>query len=168
MNLDALRARHRRDIAEHQMIARQHAQTLEHLEISARAFEQFGNEDALTGLTNQRGFELVTTTVLESGMQSPHVLALIGIDQFANHDSDTLARLAGGEFAILLRGIGEDGAVRVCARIRDAVARHEWEEIVPGLAMNLRMDTAALQPGGKLDALARRAAANRDTDEALA
>ena len=121
-------------------------------EISHRA-----SHDELTGLVNRREFELRLERVLEAAHNdhSEHVLCFMDLDQFkvvndsCGHaagdvllgqiadlfrqhlrETDTLARIGGDEFGLLLEHCGLDQAKRVVNILRDAVAeyRFAWDD----------------------------------------
>jgi len=109
--------------------------------------------DSLTGLSNRRAFESRLKRAVASAAQqgARHALLYLDLDRFkAVNDSgghvagdellrqlaaslrrqlrehDTLARLGGDEFAVLLESCTPGQAAVVAAKLRDAVAAHEF------------------------------------------
>ena len=112
--------------------------------------------DALSGCLNRRGFEQELTRAVARAARAGSSVALLGIDidhfkdvndNFghlvgdgairevgsvllgAGRTGDVVARLGGDEFMMLLPDTGEDGAVQLAARIRDAFRERAWESI---------------------------------------
>jgi diguanylate cyclase (GGDEF)-like protein/PAS domain S-box-containing protein len=121
-------------------------------EISHRA-----SHDELTGLVNRREFELRLARVLETAhtAHTEHALCFLDLDQFkvvndsCGHaagdvllgqvadlfrqhlrERDTLARVGGDEFGLLLEHCGLEQAKRVANALRNAVAEYRfvWED----------------------------------------
>lgn len=122
-----------------------------------KALDYQATHDALTGLTNRRGFEIALQMALADEGREPNILCFINLDRFkvvndtAGHvagdallrecagvighqirDDDVLARLGGDEFGLLLRHCpvvrAQDIADRLIAAL-DAI-RFDWEEAV--------------------------------------
>jgi diguanylate cyclase (GGDEF)-like protein/putative nucleotidyltransferase with HDIG domain len=123
--------------------------------------------DVLTGALNRRGFEDLIDTELERSRRSGRPLSLIAgdLDHFKSvNDSfghaggdralrraaevlktskrriDTLARIGGEEFAILLPETDEHGAYVMAERLRDAIAE-EFKERPEALTMSFGVST---------------------------
>jgi diguanylate cyclase (GGDEF)-like protein len=106
--------------------------------------------DALTGLTNHRGFQEILAAELERARRAgrPVALVTLDLDNFKEvndshghpygdevlravgdslarvvRDTDTAARVGGEEFALLLPGTDSEGAYRIAERAREAVAQ---------------------------------------------
>ena len=113
--------------------------------------------DALTGLTNRRGFELALQMALAAEGGETNILCFINLDRFkvvndtAGHvagdallrecagvighqirDDDVLARMGGDEFGLLLRHCPLDRARRIAERLIEALdaIRFSWEDAV--------------------------------------
>ncbi len=57
--------------------------------------------------------------------------------------SDTPVRFGGEEFAILLRHLGEDGALHMAERVRRTIEAFDWTTIAPKLAVTVSVGVAA-------------------------
>ncbi|MGB2247473.1 MAG: EAL domain-containing protein [Alcanivorax sediminis] len=122
-----------------------------------KALDFHTTHDALTGLTNRRGFELALQMALSEEGREPNILCFINLDRFkvvndtAGHvagdallrecasvighqirDDDVLARLGGDEFGLLLRHCPVERARLIAERLIDALdtIRFSWEEAV--------------------------------------
>lgn len=110
--------------------------------------------DELTGLYNRRHMMTLMDEEIAHARNHPDepmALAIIDVDHFKkiNDDighlagdavlkqlakvldeqvrvDDTLARIGGEEFAVVMPGTGLDGALEVCERLRDAVANNDF------------------------------------------
>ncbi len=114
-----------------------------------RTLRHAATHDALTGLSNRRDFAGALRRAFREcqGSGQPLALVMIDIDRFKQiNDSlghrvgdlvlralaarlndgfrnvDTIARVGGEEFAVILRGLGRDGAYQVADRVRAAIA----------------------------------------------
>lgn len=113
------------------------------------------NHDELTGLVNRRAFEQRLTRVVESVSASPtdsHVLCFLDLDRFkivndtSGHaagdkllrevssliqsllrERDTLARIGGDEFAILLEHCPESRALAIANTVRERIAEYHFQ-----------------------------------------
>lgn len=117
---------------------------------------QVAHTDALTGLPNRRGFDLALEAQLRLAEQEARQFALCvldlknfklvndtyghaagdevlgmiaGIMRSNARETDTVSRWGGDEFSVLLPGAGNDLAVQVASRIRDAVAGLNFRSI---------------------------------------
>jgi diguanylate cyclase (GGDEF)-like protein/PAS domain S-box-containing protein len=136
--------------------------------------------DPLTGLPNRRAFRAAVQQVLDAG-SAPVCLALIDIDHFKRVNDrygygagdevlqafavhaqrhvragDTIARIGGEEFAILLPGMDQDGAVEVCDRLRREIARTGAATRAGPVRFTISGGVTRLTPQG-LDAALKRA-----------
>lgn len=76
-------------------------------------------------------------------------------------ETDVFGRYGGEEFLLLLLVADPQAALAPLERIRIAVALHDWEAVVPGLALTTSIGVAGLRPEETVAQLLRRA------DEAL-
>lgn len=127
-------------------------------------------EDALTGLANRRRLDqrLSDEFALALRHERPLAVAIADLDHFkAVNDrfshavgdaalraiarllssqvrhTDLVARFGGEEFVIVLVQSDLDAALRVCEKLRAAVANHAWTAIHPGLALTLSIGVCA-------------------------
>lgn len=149
--------------------------------------------DALTRLSNRRGFEPMVDQALARWQRSGEVISLMlcDIDHFKQindrwghhvgdealvavsqalqtviRPTDSAARLGGDEFGILLVGATIDGAIVVAERLRDTV-RHANPLVGESLTLSIGIaDTQALHRVGTAHRLLRQALF-RAADEAL-
>ncbi|MEV4637554.1 diguanylate cyclase [Actinoplanes sp. NPDC049548] len=56
--------------------------------------------------------------------------------------TDLPARLGGDEFVIIMPGISRENALQACHRLLEAVRRHSWEELTPGLPVRISIGVA--------------------------
>lgn len=128
--------------------------------------ERLSTTDPLTGLHNRRNFEKILQNELTRARRfgQPLSLAMIDVDHFKNFNdtvghlagdgllrelasimertvrgTDYVARYGGEEFAIILPGVEPQGALRLCERLRNSIANHEFEH-------------RQCQPGGRVTA----------------
>jgi diguanylate cyclase (GGDEF)-like protein len=127
-------------------------------------------EDALTGLANRRRLDqrLADEFALALRHSRPLAVAIADLDHFkAVNDryshaigdavlralaklltaqirhTDLVARFGGEEFVLVLAQTDSDAALRVCEKLRLAVANHPWDTIQPGLAITLSIGLCA-------------------------
>ena len=127
-------------------------------------------EDALTGLANRRRLDqrLADEFALALRHERPLAVAIADLDHFkAVNDrfshavgdaalraiarllcsqvrhTDLVARFGGEEFVIVLVQSDLDAALRVCEKLRAAVANHTWSAIHAGLAVTLSIGVCA-------------------------
>ncbi len=113
------------------------------------------NHDSLTGLVNRREFEHQLSQIVESKQQTYHALLYLDLDRFkivndtCGHNagdellqqvskvlqdqirsSDTLARIGGDEFAVILYKCHQKNAVEVAQKILTTIQKFSfvWEE----------------------------------------
>ena len=133
-------------------------------------FARLAHEDPLTGLPNRRRFDEALAHEFARSVRSgePWSLAMIDIDHFKqvndryshavgdealravagvlrarDRGMDTVARLGGEEFALLMPHATAEQAVGVCERLREAVRSHDCGGIAPGLAVTISIGVAA-------------------------
>jgi diguanylate cyclase (GGDEF)-like protein len=146
------------------------------------------DDDELTGLPGKAAFQKALERVFATG-EAFSIVAL-GLDSFnelnqrfggevgdevlrrmgllvrkALRASDVAGRIAGDEFALILRGITGDRAFGVCERLRLAVLRYPWNHLHPELGVTISLGFAGRddQTSG-LEVLAR---ADRFKSEAI-
>lgn len=117
--------------------------------VQSRVLDRLANTDALTGLPNRRAFisRLKAELSRHNRYGAPFAVAMADADHFKRindehghdagdqalrelgrrfqaelRDSDLVARLGGEEFAVILSETDAEVAVRVCERIRQAIA----------------------------------------------
>jgi len=59
-------------------------------------------------------------------------------------DDAFCARYGGEEFALVLPGVAQDEAVRLCEAARARVEQHSWDEVAPGLRITVSIGVSAL------------------------
>lgn len=135
-------------------------------EVSARV-------DQLTGLGNRRELDErwgpLAQRLRADGL--PLTLAMIDLDHFKQvndrfghavgdavlvtvarllrentRGDDLTIRTGGEEFLLVLPEAGNERALEVCERLRQRVAAHGWEQVVPGLQVSLSIGLAAAPP----------------------
>lgn len=127
-------------------------------------------EDALTGLANRRRLDqrLADEFALALRHDRPLAVAMVDLDHFkAVNDrfshavgdaalratakllttqvrhTDLVARFGGEEFVVVLVETDGAAALRVCEKLRAAVANHGWSAIHPGLSLTLSIGLCA-------------------------
>jgi diguanylate cyclase (GGDEF)-like protein len=127
-------------------------------------------EDALTGLANRRRLDqrLADEFALALRHGRPLAVAMADLDHFkAVNDrfshavgdaalratakilssqvrhTDLVARFGGEEFVIVLVETDAEAAMRVCEKLRAAIAHHNWTSIHPGLALTISVGVTA-------------------------
>jgi diguanylate cyclase (GGDEF)-like protein len=127
-------------------------------------------EDALTGLANRRRLDqrLADEFALALRHGRPLTVAIADIDHFKNvndrfshavgdealrglakllasqvRHTDLVARFGGEEFVLVLVETDEEAAMRVCEKLRLAVANYTWSAIHPGLTLTLSIGVCA-------------------------
>lgn len=133
----------------------------------AAELDELAQRDELTGLYNRR--RLMNTLTSPIVADQPHSLVMVDIDRFKEindtfghvagddvlrrigstlsnlvREGDVLARIGGEEFALLLPGTGQDAAMRLGERLRDAVASLSWEaELEPNHRVTISVGVAS-------------------------
>ena len=139
--------------------------------------------DALTGLRNRRMFWSTVQSVLTAAAEDhPVTLAVVDIDDFKQHndvfghdagdrallhvaarlesavrETDTVFRIGGEEFVLVLPGTSASGAVVALDRIRDAVGRTRLELDTVTISAGVATATSPAITGDELFAAADRA-----------
>ena len=123
------------------------------------------DHDHLTGLYNRRKFQEICETIVNMGQRYNHsgALLFLDLDSFKNvndtlghqigdallkivanelvkiiRDTDTVARIGGDEFAIIMPEIDTEGACRVAQKISE----HLHDLAIPGVATMQRVSTS--------------------------
>jgi diguanylate cyclase (GGDEF)-like protein/PAS domain S-box-containing protein len=132
-----------------------------------RALSYQATHDSLTGLINRREFEQRLNDLLQSAREDPaasHILMYLDLDQFkvvndtCGHPagdrllkqitsvlqtriraSDTLGRLGGDEFGVLLQNCNLDTAGRIAENLRQAIRdfRFVWQDRVMNVGVSI-------------------------------
>ncbi len=165
-----------------QIGARQSARHLQKALMESRQFEQWSLEDGLTGIANRRFFEQVLAQRFASEGRSRRLtLAMIDVDRFKTindtfghqagdkvlkslagilaevvRENDLPARLAGDEFVVLLDDAEAEFGEEIGRRIREALARHDWSAIAPGLQVSVSIGFAHAVEGDTAETLLQR------------
>ena len=127
-------------------------------------------EDALTGLANRRRLDqrLADEFALALRHGRPLTVAMADLDHFKSvndrfshavgdaalraiakiltshvRQTDLVARFGGEEFVIVLVETEPEAALRVCEKLRAAIANHVWTAIHPGLALTVSIGVCA-------------------------
>lgn len=120
-----------------------------------RELTRLAHEDALTGLTNRRGLEVVLTDDFARGFkEKPGALMMIDADHFktvndrfghgvgdmvlralaelirkCSRGNDLAVRWGGEEFILWLPNTGPEQAAQIAERLRELIAMHAWNAI---------------------------------------
>jgi diguanylate cyclase (GGDEF)-like protein len=150
---------------------------------TSRQFETLALQDGLTGIANRRHLHLRLAELLLQNADGAHPLcvALVDVDRFKRvndsfghatgdavlkaiaellvahvRDGDLPARLAGDEFVIVFDRLTLAEAALICARIQEAVRRHDWSRlaVVPGIGISVGV--AQSRPGDTAESLLER------------
>ncbi|WP_155123462.1 MULTISPECIES: diguanylate cyclase [unclassified Actinoplanes] len=126
--------------------------------------------DPLTGIANRRRVTEHLTALAERNHRydaPPVAIAVFDVDRFKSVNDgyghevgdrvlvalsrlmadhlrviDLPARLGGDEFVIIMPGLTVEGALRACHRLLEAVRRHPWQQLTPGLAVRISIGVA--------------------------
>jgi diguanylate cyclase len=147
--------------------------------------EELASRDELTGLPNRRSILQTLDAELER-MRRTKVsmgVGLLDIDHFKRindshghalgdavlkafglvargslRDIDRLGRFGGEEFLMVLTGPADaDGMARVGERVRERLARHDWQALAPDLQVTVSIGLAVAEPGDTAETLLERA-----------
>jgi diguanylate cyclase (GGDEF)-like protein len=171
---------HRRNVATLRFELRQHKLEVQHLKSSTQQLQRLSMEDALTGLANRRGLELLLAEAIAGAPPDapPLYVAVVDVDQFKavndrhSHQlgdqvlralaelfrqqlrgEDLAGRWGGDEFVLAFRAADEAQAQGVVERLRRAVQLHPWGLLATGLCVTISLGLAEAQPGDSLDDL---------------
>lgn len=131
------------------------------------------SHDTLTGCLNRRGFEATLQSIVNNqNRRNSHVLICMDLDRFKhvndigghlagdallNHvttlmqqeirDDDTLARVGGDEFCIILKQCAEEEALEVAERIRKKIdqLRFKWQNNIFTIGISLGLSVIELE-----------------------
>ncbi|MET0423349.1 MAG: diguanylate cyclase [Actinoplanes sp.] len=149
-------------------------------------YREMAERDALTGLWNRRRSDdhLATLLMAPAAERAPMSVAILDLDHFKrindtySHEvgDSVLRRIGdilratvepvghavrhGGEEFVLFLEADADAAVELCERVRLAVQRHEWSEIVPGLGVTTSVGVTAMRDEDDARTVLARADAN--------
>ncbi|MGW0431158.1 diguanylate cyclase domain-containing protein [Micromonospora sp. NPDC003197] len=151
------------------------AARIDHEEVR-RDTARYGGEaliDPLTGLPNRRRLERYVAALIDRGDRA--VIGVCDVDGFGavnaahgHHSGDlVLQRIAGvinrvmrrgdlvvrygdDDFVLLLPGAGMTQATEVARRITHAILAEDWESLVPGTPIDVRVGFAEVRPGAPL------------------
>ena len=134
------------------------------LEAQARELDRHAHQDPLTGLWNRRYVDDELPRLVDEAITraAPLTLSIGDIDLFKSindkyghptgdvvlcavadllrdncRPSDTVARIGGEEFLLVLEDTDPPGAFQVCERLRRAVEKHAWARIAPELVVTI-------------------------------
>jgi diguanylate cyclase (GGDEF)-like protein len=156
--------------------ARRHADMLER---KNRHLREQADRDWLTGLHNRR-YLAREADLHEGELAGPFSVAIVDLDHFKHvndrfgHDAgdrvlvrvatlllaglrehDTVVRMGGEEFMLLLPGTGERAAVACCERLREAIRDEDWDGIAGGMTVTASFGVATTRDVLDLDALTK-------------
>ena len=182
------------DIIDRRMALRRRAPDPQQQLKDTQFYQRLAMEDPLTGLANRRRFEQQLAEWLDSPLPE-HLpnqlhLAMVDVDRFKaindqhSHatgdavlrrlaglleegirEGDLAARWAGDEFVLLLRGLDDEQAQQVCARIQARVAQTAWDDLAAGLRMSISLGVSAARPEDSVVTLLARADAKMYRDK---
>ncbi len=174
---------HHDRVAQRQLELRRRSQQLRELEAESRRLEQWSLEDPLTELPNRRHLEQVLAEALgrSAGTRCGPAIALIDVDRFKEindrhshaagdqvlrtlagllrshvRHGDLPARLAGDEFVIVFRDADLPIARIACERLRNAVREFAWDDIAPGIRVDISVGLAEAAPHDTIHTLLAR------------
>jgi diguanylate cyclase (GGDEF)-like protein len=146
------------------------AELLEQLRRQSELLERQARTDALTGLMNRRYLEVALADAFAQARQRRHPLtvAIADIDHFkrindrCSHQvgdavlrtvarllqqncrrDDVLARYGGEEFVLVLPDATPEDAARLCDRMRELIAGHDWDALHPDLRVTISFGLCA-------------------------
>ena len=152
---------------------------------SVERIEQMAALDDLTGALNRRAFMQVLADERARTLRYGGLFAvvLLDIDHFKSvndrfghqagdavlkafcvvantgiRTTDRLGRLGGEEFIVLLISLAGVDAARIAAeRVREAIATHDWNRVMPGLSLTTSLGVAVFEQGETVEVLIARA-----------
>ena len=153
---------------------------------SVERIQQLASHDDLTGVLNRRAFMQALADERARALRHGGLFAVVmlDIDNFKSindrfghqagdaalkafchvvanagiRSTDRLGRLGGEEFMVLLIALAGVDAARIAAeRVRDAIATHDWNRVVPGLSLTASLGVAMFEHGDTAETLVARA-----------
>ncbi|QLI81582.1 GGDEF domain-containing protein [Chitinibacter fontanus] len=142
--------------------------------------ENAAYHDALTGVLNRHALDEQLPLLLQQIRQEKNKLCLIMIDfdhfkqvnDLHSHqigdevlkqgskillqltrETDLLARFGGEEFVLVLPRNDASIALRIAERMRQEIARHDWDKVSTGLQVTISLGCAQWQPAMSIDEL---------------
>ena len=147
--------------------------------------QQLAAHDDLTGALNRRAFMQLLADERARALRYGGLFAVVLLDidhfksvndrfghqagdavlkafcQVANtgiRTTDRLGRLGGEEFIVLLISVAGADAARIAAeRVREAIATHDWNLVVPGLSLTTSLGVALFEGSDTVETLIARA-----------
>lgn len=137
------------------------AQRAQVLEFERERLHRAAHEDPLTGTGNRRAAdEALARRLAERPVDGSLCVALVDVDHFkvvndthghavgdavlaalgtlmrqGLRSRDEVFRYGGEEFLLVLAGASPEAGQEICERLRQAIERHDWAAIAPGLAV---------------------------------
>ena len=154
------------------------------LEASLRQIEELASHDQLTGVLNRGNLLKLVETELRRSERTAELFcfAMLDLDHFKNVNDtyghpvgdqvlkkvceiatqsvrgmDSVGRMGGEEFGILLPSTALENGRNTLDRLREAVGNHDWNSIAQGLSVHLSAGIAEYTPGDTLQSIAKRA-----------
>lgn len=173
----------RETVVKWQLGVRRSERHLEQALVASKQFERWSLEDALTGISNRRAFEIALADRLPGAVADfrPLTVAMVDIDQFkavndgyshqvGDHvlkavatllascvrEQDLAARLGGDEFIVLFSDADVAMAGEIVTRIQHAMASFDWGAIAPGLKVSLSIGLSEAVAGDTVETIVHR------------
>jgi diguanylate cyclase (GGDEF)-like protein len=146
----------------------------ERLRAREEELERAASTDDLTGLPNRRATEQRLSVELRRARERGRLasVAVVDVDRFksindrfshavgdatlrevakaleaALRDGDFVGRYGGEEFVVIFPGASLEAAARACERLRGALERHPWHELVPELGETVTASFGVAETG---------------------
>lgn len=174
--------RHRRDVASLRLELREHKREMQTLRSDAQQLQRLSVEDPLTSLANRRGIEQrLVEALLGQGRPEPEAalyVSVIDVNDFKGvndrhshqigdrvlqtlailfqqqlRSQDLAGRWGGDEFVLAFWALDDAQAQAVALRVSDAVSRHAWSQLAPGLHIGISLGLTRALPEDTLDSL---------------
>jgi diguanylate cyclase (GGDEF)-like protein len=171
---------HRRNVAALRFELRQHKLEVQHLKNSTQQLQRLSMEDALTGLANRRGLEMLLAEAIAGTSPDalPLYVAVVDVDQFKavndrhSHQvgdqvlkalaalfqqslrgQDMAGRWGGDEFVLAFWAHDDEQAEAVGERLKRAVTAYPWSLLATGLSVSISLGLTRARPEDSLDTL---------------
>ncbi|KQR23014.1 diguanylate cyclase [Deinococcus sp. Leaf326] len=144
-----------RDFYQQRALTRQVEQRMHEAEVRARVSAEAARRDSLTGMPNRtQAMEWLDSLKQDPKSDAVHAVVIVDLDSFkkindtyghlvgdlvlvhaaevmkqALRDQDSLARLGGEEFLLVLRDVEAPEAYRLCERVRRVLEEVDWADI---------------------------------------